>query len=29
MTTDPFAAHLFEDFVAAVRISRGALTQSR
>jgi putative glutamine amidotransferase len=29
MTGDAFAARLFRDFVAAVRISRGALAQSR
>lgn len=29
MTTDAFAARLFKDFIAAVRISRGALAQSR
>jgi len=29
MTTDPFAARLFKDFVAAVRTSRGALAHSR
>jgi putative glutamine amidotransferase len=29
MTADPFAARLFQDFVAAVRTSRGALAQSR
>lgn len=29
MTGDAFAARLFQDFVAAVRISRGALAQSR
>jgi len=29
MTADPFAARLFQDFVAAVSVSRGALTQSR
>jgi putative glutamine amidotransferase len=29
MTKDAFAARLFGDFVAAVRVSRGALTQSQ